>query len=84
MLMRLRIAVFSVILATFALPATAEYAGYHQRVYLEKTYLIYPWEYHGPVWYAGDGRVVFGNETRRSSARARNSADARLPAGRAY
>jgi hypothetical protein len=48
-------------LTMLTLSAAAEHAGIPQREYLGRTYLIYPVQVRGPVWYAGDGRVVAGD-----------------------
>lgn len=49
-------------LSTISLPAAADHPGIPQRDYMGRTYLIYTVQYSGPVWYAGDGRVVYGRE----------------------
>ena len=50
------------LLATAAI-GTADYAGTPQRDYAGRTYtIIISAHYYGPVWYAGDGRVVYGQQ----------------------
>ncbi|MGI8908287.1 MAG: hypothetical protein ACR2IE_17575 [Candidatus Sumerlaeaceae bacterium] len=46
--------------------AVADYAGTPQREYMGRTYLITSVRYIGPIWYAGDGKVVRGSENGRS------------------
>jgi hypothetical protein len=76
--MNLRVLLAIGALSALSLPAAAEYAGIPQRVYLGRTYLIYPVQVRGPVWYAGDGRIVAGD------LEYRRTATGRLPAVRKY